>query len=117
MRVVLWPCTKAALAVRALSARNVGYRTYGTRHDRITGRYDVTVTVDRDGGTLPGPADFAVAAQQAASSRNASVISAHTAEQIITIVTVQTSDRPAAATVTLAVVSDALRRPVASPSR
>lgn len=81
------------------------------------GRYDVTVTVDRGGGTLPDPAGFAVAAQHAASSRNASVISAHTAEQIISIVTVETSDRPAAVAVALAVVSDALRRPVASPSR
>jgi hypothetical protein len=75
------------------------------------GRYDVAVTVDRDGGTFPGPADFAVAARHAASSRNASVISARTPEQIITIVTVEASGRPAAA------ASDPLRRPGASPSR
>jgi hypothetical protein len=77
--------------------------------------YDVTVTVDREGGTLPDPAEFAVAAEQAASSRTASVMSAHTAEQIISIVTVEASDRPAA--VAVAVVSEALRHLAASPSR
>ena len=44
-------------------------------------------------------------------------MSAHTAEQIISVVTVQTADRPAAVAVALAVVSEALRRPAASPSR
>jgi len=34
-------------------------------------RYDVTVTVARDDGYLPDPAEFAVAAEQAALSRNA----------------------------------------------
>ena len=80
-------------------------------------RYDVTVTVDREGGYLPDPAEFAVAAEQAASSRAASVVSAHTAGQIISVVTVLTADRPAAVAVALAVVSDALKRPVASSSR
>ena len=80
-------------------------------------RYDVTVTVARDGGYLPDPAEFAVTAEKAASSRNASVMSAHTAEQIISIVTVQTADRPAAVAIALAVVSEALRRPAASSSR
>lgn len=80
-------------------------------------RYDVTVTVTRDGGYHPDPAEFAVAAEQAASSRAASVVSAHTAEQIISIVTVQTTDRSAAVAVALAVVSEALRRLAASPSR
>ena len=55
--------------------------------------YDVAITVDRDGGCLPGPAEFAVAAEQAASARAASVMSAHTAEKIISIVTVQAADR------------------------
>jgi hypothetical protein len=81
------------------------------------GRYDVTVTVARDGGYLPDPAEFAVVAKQAASRRNASVMSAHTAEQIISIVSVQTKDQHAAVAVALAVVSEALRRPAASPSR
>ena len=32
-------------------------------------RYDVTVTVARDGGYLPDPAEFAVAADQAGEER------------------------------------------------
>jgi hypothetical protein len=80
-------------------------------------RYDVAVTVAREGVWLPDPAEFAVAAGQAASSRAASVVSAHTAGQIISVVTVETSDRSAAVAVALAVVSEALRRPAASPSR
>ena len=78
-------------------------------------RYDVTVTVVRDGGFLPDPVEFAVAVEKAASSRVATVVSAHTAAQIISVVTVLTADRSAA--VALAVVSEALRRPVALPSR
>ena len=42
-------------------------------------RYDVTITVDRDGGDHPNPAEFAAAAEQAASARAASIVSAHTA--------------------------------------
>ena len=57
------------------------------------------MTVARDGSHLPDPAEFAVTAEKAASTRNASVMSAHTAEQIISIVTVQTADRPAAVAV------------------
>jgi len=79
-------------------------------------RYGVTVIVASDGGALPGPAKFAVAAEQAASSRNASVVSAYSAEQIISVVTVETADQPAAVAVILAVVSEALRRPVVSSS-
>ena len=71
-------------------------------------RYDVTITVDRDGGDHPNPAEFAVAAGQAASARAASIVSAHTASQIISIVTVLAADQPAAVAVALAVVSDAL---------
>ena len=70
-------------------------------------RHDVTITVDRDGGHLPNPAEFAVAAERAASPWAASVVSAHTAEQIISIVTVETSDRLAGRAVALAVVSEA----------
>ena len=51
-------------------------------------RYDVTITVDQDGGHHPNPAEFAVAAQQAASVRAASIVSAHTSGQIVSIVTV-----------------------------
>ena len=71
-------------------------------------RYDVTITVEQDSGHHPNPAEFAVAAQRAASARAASIMSAHTAGQIISIVTVLAADQPAAVAVALAVVSDAL---------
>lgn len=77
-------------------------------------RYDVTITVDQDGGHHPDPAQFAVAAQQAAWARSASIVSAHTAGQIVSVVTVLAVDQPAAVAVALAVVSDALKRPVVS---
>src|SRR5689334_24024838 len=80
-------------------------------------RYDVTITVDRDGGDHPNPAEFAVAAEQAASARAASIVSAHTASQTISIVTVLAVDQSAAVAVALAVVSEALKRPVASSIR
>lgn len=51
-------------------------------------------------------------AEQAASARVASIMSAHTASQIVSIVTVLTTDQSAA--VALAVVSDALKHRVAS---
>jgi hypothetical protein len=51
-------------------------------------RYDVTITVDQDGGHHPNPAEFAVAAQQAALARAASIVSVHTAGQIVSIVKV-----------------------------
>ena len=62
-------------------------------------RYDVTISVDRDGGNYPNPAEFAVAAEQAASARAASIVSAHTASQIISTVTVLAADQPAAVAV------------------
>src|SRR5438067_13560949 len=77
-------------------------------------RYDVTITVDRDGGDHPNPAEFAAAAEQAASARGASIVSAHTASQIISTVTVLAVDQSAAVAVALAVVSDALEHPVGS---
>ena len=51
-----------------------------SRMNEPPNRYNVTVTVARDGGHLHDPAEFAGTAEQAASSRNASVMSAHTAE-------------------------------------
>jgi hypothetical protein len=99
------------------SDRNVRYRTYSARYDRIIRRYDVTITIDRDCGSSPNPAEFAVAAGQAASARAASIVSAHTASQIVSIVKVLAADRPAAVAVALAVVSDALKCPVASSIR
>jgi hypothetical protein len=69
------------------------------------GRYDVAVTVARDGEHFAGLAAFAVAAGQAAASRCAmGVMSARSAGQIITVVTVETSDWASAVAVALAVV-------------
>jgi hypothetical protein len=76
-------------------------------------RYNVTVTVTRDDGELPDPVTFAVAADQAAWRRSASIVSAHMADRIISIVTVYAPDRYAATAVAHAVVSDALRRQAA----
>ena len=78
-------------------------------------RYNVTVTIARDGGYLPGPADFAQAAEWAAWIRNASAVTTYTAQQIISVVTVAMADRPAAVAVALAVVSEALRCPAVGP--
>ena len=80
-------------------------------------RYDVTVTVATDGGAGPDPSGFAVAAGQAASSRNATVMTAHTWEKIISVVTVEAPDRSSAVAVALAVVSEGLRRPAGASSR
>ena len=44
-------------------------------------------------------------------------MTAHTAEPIISVVTVGMADRPAAVAVALPVVSEALRHPVVSPTR
>jgi hypothetical protein len=73
-------------------------------------RYTVTVTVGCHGGSLPDPGVFAVAADQAAWSRSASIISAHLADRVISVVTVTAPDRYAAVAVARAVVSDASRR-------
>src|SRR5271165_4294616 len=86
--------------------------------DKPPSRYGVTVRVAKDDGHPPDPATFAAAASQAASSRNASIISAHTAEEVICVVSIAAPDRPSAVAVAL-VVADALRAedPVPSPSR
>ena len=75
--------------------------------------YDVTVTVATDGGSGPDPSGFAVPAGRAASSRNATVMTAHTWDKIITVVTVQAPGWSSAT----AVVSEALRCPAAPSSR
>jgi hypothetical protein len=78
-------------------------------------RYDVTVTVRCDGRSPPDPAAFVAAADQAAWSRSASIMSAHLADKIISIVTVTAPDRYAAKAVARAVVSNALKRQALSP--
>ena len=77
-------------------------------------RYNVTVTVSGDDGQLPDPVSFAVAADEAAWRRSASIVSAHIGDRIIGIVTVHAPDRHAAEAVARAVVSDALKRQAAS---
>ena len=78
-------------------------------HDLPSRRYHVTVTAARDGEYLSDPAAFAPTARH-----GSGVISAQSAEHIITAVTVETSDRAPAVAVALSVVLDALRRPVVS---
>ena len=68
-------------------------------------RYDVTITVDRDSGHIPTQPSSPRRPSRVASARAASTV------------TVLAADQPAAVTVALAVVTDALRRPVASPTR
>jgi len=92
-------------------------RTGKVRYRKLLRRYDVTIPVGREGGDHPNPAEFAVAAEQAASARAASIVSAHTASQIVSVVTVLAADQLTAVAVALAVVSDALKRPVASSQR
>ena len=81
------------------------------------GRYDVIIRVARDGGQLPDPVVFAVAADQAASRRSASIISVHTADTIISVVTVTAPSHFAALAVARAVVSDALKPQAPSPAQ
>jgi hypothetical protein len=87
--------------------------------DKPPSRYEVTIRVAKDDGHHPDPAAFAVAASRAASSRSASVVSAHTAEEIICVASVVALDRPSAVAVALALVADALSAEdlVPSPSR
>jgi hypothetical protein len=87
--------------------------------DKPPSRYEVTVRVAKDDGHPPDPAAFAAAASRAASSMNASVISAHTAEEVICVVGVAAPYRPSAVAVALSVVAGALKAedPVRSPSR
>ena len=87
--------------------------------DKPPSRYDVTVRVTNDDDQPPDPATFAAAVNTAASRRNASVISAHTAGEIICLVCLAAPDRPAVVADALAIVAGALRagEPVPSPSR
>ena len=79
--------------------------------------YDVTVTMDHDGSSLAGLAEFAAAARQAASRRNASIMWAHTARQLISIVTVPAADEPGAGGRRLGRGGRGARGPAVSSSR
>jgi hypothetical protein len=76
--------------------------------DEPPSRYNVTITVACQDGQLPDPVAFAAAASQAAWRRSASIVSAHTADTIISVVTVDAPGRYAAVAVARAVVSAAL---------
>src|SRR5436309_427363 len=51
-------------------------------------RHDITIRVAKEVGHLTDPSAFATAARRAAARRNASILSAHTAEEIICVVNV-----------------------------
>jgi hypothetical protein len=82
-------------------------------------RHDITIRVAKEAGHRSDPAAFAAVASQAAAGRNASILSAHTAEEIICVVSVPASTGPEAVAVALALVAEALRAEdhVPSPSR
>ena len=83
------------------------------------GRHDITIRVAKEAGRHTDPAAFAAAASQAAAGRYASILSAHTADEIICVVSVAAATGPQAVAVALAVVADALRTGdrLPSPSR
>ena len=80
-------------------------------------RYDITITLAREGGRLPDPVSFAAAADRAAWRRSASIVSVYTVGQIISVVTVDAPSRSAAVTVARAVVTDALQHQVPTPGQ
>ena len=82
-------------------------------------RGDITIRVAKQAGRHPDPAAFAAAASQAAAGRDASILSAHTVNEIICVVSVAAATGPHGVAVALAVVADALRAgdPLPSPSR
>jgi hypothetical protein len=82
-------------------------------------RHDITIRVAKEAGRQTDPAAFAAAASQAAAGRDAGILSAHTAEENICVVSAAATTGPHAVAVALAVVADALRAgdPQLSPSR
>lgn len=84
--------------------------------DELPRRHDITIRVTKEAGHHPDPAAFAVAASRAAASGNASIVSAHTAEEIICVVSVPAAGRPDAVAVALAVVADALKAVAPAPA-
>jgi hypothetical protein len=79
--------------------------------------YDITIRVPTEPGSHPDPVTSAVTASQAAAARDASILSAHTAEEFICVASVPAATGPEAAAVALAIVADALKAdPKAAPS-
>ena len=70
---------------------------------------NITIRLATAPGRHHDPAAFAVTAGRAAAARDASILSAHTAEEIICVVSVPAATGPEAAVVALAVVADALK--------
>jgi hypothetical protein len=58
-------------------------------------RHDITIRVAKEAGHHTDPAAFAAAASLAAAGRDASILSAHTAEEIICVVSVPAGHRAA----------------------
>jgi len=83
---------------------------------QVPGRYDVIMKVASDGGQLPDPVTFAAAADRAASRRSASIVTVHTADTIISVVTVDAPGWYAARAVARAVISEALHGQASSSS-
>ncbi len=79
-------------------------------------QHDITIRVPTEPGSHPDPAAFAITASQAAATRDASILSAHTAEEIICVVSVPAATGPEATAVALAIVADALKAGQAAPS-
>jgi len=98
---------------------NVAYHVYRATHERTPRRHDITIRFAKEAGRHADPAAFTAAASQAAANRNASILSAHTAEEIICVVTVAAVTVSQAVAVALAIVADALSAgdPQLSPSR
>ena len=82
-------------------------------------RHDITIRVAKEASRHTDPAAFAAAASLAAAGRDASILSAHTAEEIICVVSVPAATAAHPVAVALAVVADALRTGdrLRSPSR
>lgn len=96
---------------------NVRCRAYGAGMDERPSQYHVTIAVARHGGRLTDPARFAAAADRAAWRRSASVVTAYTAGQVITVVTVHAPGRPAAEAVARAVIAEALQHQPPAPDQ
>jgi hypothetical protein len=80
------------------------------------GRHGVTIRSATQAGRQPDPAVFAVTASRAAAVRNVSIVTAHTAEEIICAVTALGAAGPEAAAAALAVVTEALPAGGPAPS-
>jgi hypothetical protein len=79
-------------------------------------RHDITIRVANESSSHPDPAAFAAAADRAAAARDASVVSAHTADEIICVVSVPAASGAEAVSAAVAVVADALRAGIRVPS-